>query len=216
MVHGLGVSGASLLPLARLLARDRLVLVPDLPGFGRSHASRAWTTAELAGAVDRLCELRGLGRPVVVAHSYGCHVAVELAARRPGRAAALVLMGPAFHRGGRSSLEQAARLLADAPLEPPGLLLGATRDYWRAGPRRVVATLRDAMGIRLEDRLPAVGAPVLIMRGARDPLTPRRWVRELAARAGGPAAVAEVPRAPHALGYAAPRAVAAAVGAFLG
>jgi pimeloyl-ACP methyl ester carboxylesterase len=107
--------------------------------------------------------------------------------------------------------------MADAPREPPGLLLGATRDRWADRPPPGGGHPPRRGADPLKDRLAAVEAPALIMRGARDPLT-RRWAHELAARAGGPAAVAEVPRTAHALGYAAPtpRAVPAALGAFLG
>ena len=37
LVHGLGVSGRYLEPLGELLAARRRILVPDLPGWGRSE-----------------------------------------------------------------------------------------------------------------------------------------------------------------------------------
>lgn len=40
LVHGLGLSGTYLLPMAQELARDYRVWVPDLPGFGRSGKPR--------------------------------------------------------------------------------------------------------------------------------------------------------------------------------
>ena len=36
LVHGVGVSGRYMLPVARVLARDHSVYVPDLPGYGKS------------------------------------------------------------------------------------------------------------------------------------------------------------------------------------
>src|SRR5262245_44725245 len=49
LVHGFGVSGGYMLPLARVLAETRSVLVPDLPGHGRSgRASGAWGIPEMA------------------------------------------------------------------------------------------------------------------------------------------------------------------------
>ncbi len=56
---------------------------------------------------------------------------------------------------------------------------------------------------------------MMIVRGSRDPLAPAAWARTLAAAAGAPATVAEIPRAAHGLGHDAPRAVARAIEAFL-
>jgi 2-hydroxy-6-oxonona-2,4-dienedioate hydrolase len=214
MLHGLGVSAASLGPLAELLAEDRLVVVPDLPGFGRSHARAVWRTYEIAAAVDRFMALRGLPRAVVVGHSYGCHVGTELALAHPGRVAALVLMSPAFDRRFGGGLAQVARLAVDAPMERPVLVAGGIRDYLRAGPARVLSTMREAGRIPLEDLVTRVEAPILLLRGSRDPLTTARWARELRERAPR-AAVATVPRAAHGLGHDAPAAAAGAIRRFL-
>lgn len=214
MVHGLGVSAASLGPLAELIAEDSTTLVCDLPGFGLSDAERVWSTSEVADAVETVLERRGLGRVTLIGHSWGCHVATLLAGRHPGRVGALVLLSPAFDRrpGGGAAL--VARLALDAPMERPSLVAGGVRDYLRAGPRRVLSTLRDAGRIRLEERVGQVVAPVLIVRGGRDPLTTARWARRLAAAAPR-GRVAVVPRAAHGLGHDAPHAVAAAISAFL-
>src|SRR5436305_11487450 len=48
LVHGYGVSGRYMLPLARILASSCSAFAPDLPGHGRSEA--------LAGAVG-ICNL---------------------------------------------------------------------------------------------------------------------------------------------------------------
>ena len=215
MLHGLGVSAASLGPLAERLAERHPVLVVDLPGFGRSDDDRIWSTTEIAGAIGHLIDVRGLGRPVVVGHSYGCLVAAIVAAARPARARAVVMLSPAFDRRMGSALGQVVRLGIDGPMERPALVLGALGDYLRAGPRRVLATLREAAGIPLEELVAGVGTPMLVVRGGRDPLTTTRWAEELRSRAGGPARVAVIPRAAHGIGHDAPTAVAAAIEAFL-
>jgi pimeloyl-ACP methyl ester carboxylesterase len=214
MLHGLGVSLDSLAPLADRLARRRLVLALDLPGFGLSEAEGVWSTRRLADAVDEAIGLRGLGPATVLGHSYGCHVAAVLAARHPGRAGALVMLSPALDPRAGGMAGQVARLLVDTPMERPRLVAGATRDYLRAGPRRVIGTLREGLRVPLERVVAGVDAPVLIVRGSRDPLTTRRWARRM--RRGAPRAwTAEIPRAAHALGRDAPGAVAACVEEFL-
>jgi pimeloyl-ACP methyl ester carboxylesterase len=216
MLHGLGVSSASLGPLAELLAERHAVAVVDLPGFGRSEADRVWTTDEVATAVAEALERRSLRGVVLVGHSWGCHVATTVAVRRPELVRRLVLLSPAFDGGRRGGpVGLALRLAADAPMERPSLLGGAIRDYLHAGPRRVLGTLLDASRISLADLVARLTVPLLIVRGSRDPLTTGRWTRELAARARAPATVAVIPRAAHGLGHDAPRAVAAAIEAYL-
>lgn len=215
MLHGLGVSAASLGPLAERLAVRRATLVCDLPGFGLSRADGVWSTGRIADAVAELIDRRGIPRTTLIGHSWGCHVACMVAARAPERVDALVMLSPAFDddaRGG--AIGQILRLAIDAPMERPALVLGSARDYARAGPRRVLATLREAAAMSLGDLVAAVDAPVLIVRGGRDPLTTARWAAALAGRTTR-ARVAVVPGAAHALGHDAPTAAAAAVEVFL-
>jgi pimeloyl-ACP methyl ester carboxylesterase len=216
LLHGLGVSAASLGPLAERLAERHPVLSCDLPGFGLSASREIWPTDRIADGVRRLLDAHGLARVVLAGHSYGCHVATCLAARHPERVAALILMSPAFDRRFGSPLAQMLRLTFDATMERPSLVAGGIRDYLRAGPRRVLVTLREAARIPLGDLVAATSSPALIVRGSRDTLTTGRWAEELRRSAAGPARVAVVPRAAHALGHEAPGAVADAIDAFLG
>lgn len=214
MVHGLGVSAASLGPLAERLAERHATLVCDLPGFGRTHADEIWTTRTVAGAVREVLDGRGLGRVTLVGHSWGCHVACVLAAAAPERVEALALLSPAFDDAPGGVVGQILRLAADAPMERPSLVAGGVRDYLRAGPRRVLATLVEAAALPLGDLVAAVGAPVLVVRGSHDPLTTARWASALAGRARR-AHVAVIPRAAHGLGHDAPGPAADAIAAFL-
>lgn len=203
MLHGLGVSAASLGPLAERLAERRTTLVCDLPGFGLSDADGVWSTSRVADAVEEVIERRGLGRVTLVGHSWGCHVAAFVAARHPERVGALVMLSPAFDRRSSGAVGQILRLVLDAPRERPALVLGGVRDCLRAGPLRVVATLHEAASIPLDRLVARVGAPILIVRGRRDPLTTARWTRRLA-RSAPRARIAEIPRGAHGLGHDAP------------
>jgi pimeloyl-ACP methyl ester carboxylesterase len=101
LLHGLGATNASMLPLLWDLATDFRVLAPDLPGFGASAAPRgrydaAWYVRWLSAFLDET----GVRRPVVVGNSMGGRIAVELGLRSPRRPRALVLLAPspAFRR----------------------------------------------------------------------------------------------------------------------
>src|SRR5690348_2500848 len=73
LVHGFGVSGAYMTPLARALASTYRVYAPDLPGHGRSGRLRvAPGIGNLADALSRWLDAIGLRRAVFVANSMGC------------------------------------------------------------------------------------------------------------------------------------------------
>ena len=119
-----------------------------------------------------------LTRPsVVVAQSMGCQVATVLAVRRPDLVERLVLIGPTVDPRARSVLRQALRLALDAWYEPPSLVATVVREYVRHGG---VRQARYAVSDRIEERLPLVAAPTVVVRGANDPICPPAWARTAA------------------------------------
>lgn len=186
LVHGLGLSHLSFSRLARVLARHGTVLAPDLPGFGAAPGPRRRLVVdELAEALlprlDEVASSRGCRAPlVVVGHSLGAEIAVEVARRRPHLVRALVLVGPVVDRGAASAFGQGRRLLLDMAAEPP--LTGAmvTRDYVRSGLFSFMAGVRSMLRYDIVGRLGEVTAPLLVLRGAHDPVAPARWTAELA------------------------------------
>jgi pimeloyl-ACP methyl ester carboxylesterase len=207
LVHGIGMSHRYLQPLAEHLARDGHVLVPDLPGFGRSPGpAHALGIAEHAAVVAALVADRGLRAPVLVGQSMGCQVVVEALAAHPGLGSAAVLIGPVVDPGARSAARQGARLMRDGLREPVRLNAILTADYLRAGPRRYAATLPHMLGYRIEERIRDVAEPVLVLRGEHDPIAPARWVADLAAAAPR-GTVAEVPGWGHNVMFPAPEVV---------
>jgi 2-hydroxy-6-oxonona-2,4-dienedioate hydrolase len=215
LLPGLGVSSRYMLPLARELAPFYRVFAVDLPGFGRSERPpRPLGLVELAEALASWMRATGLRSATLVGNSYGCQIAVELAARRPRFVERLVLIGPTTDPAYRTRRQQVARLLLDAIREPISLIGLAASDYLRAGPRGVLRTLADALGHPLEARLPVVMAPALVIRGMRDPLVSAAWAERVAsALPAGRLAV--VPGVAHAAHYAAPRSVARTVRRFV-
>lgn len=206
LLHGIGASPRYFAPLVRELAAAATVHAVHLPGFGRTRSPRQSLSIAEFGRLTGLALRRlGVGPAIVVGHSMGCQVAVELALA--GAAVrGLVLLGPTVNRRERTAWQQGLRLLQDTCLEPPRVNWTVFSDYARCGPRWYLATLPHMIGHRLEERLPLVGAPTLLLRGEHDHIVPQRWLAELAAC--GAAAAAQVPGAAHVVMYRRPQAVA--------
>lgn len=101
LLHGLGATNASMLPVLADLAADHRVIAPDSPGFGASDAPRgpyspAWFAA-WAEAFQRVTHSRGC---VVIGNSLGGRIALECALTNPRSVRGLVLLtpSPAFRR----------------------------------------------------------------------------------------------------------------------
>ena len=217
LVHGLGMATDYLEPTMHALGNAIAVSALDLPGFGGSRpAPRHRSLAEIADALVGWLRARGIVTPILFGQSHGCQVVVEALSRAPGVASALVLNAPTMVAEHRSILAQLWRVALDTPREPLSLVPHVARDYLRAGPVRILATLNDALRDRIEDKLPTVSVPVVIVTGARDPVSPPAWCERLArltgVRAGGNAArLVVIPGAAHAVPFSHPAAVAAEV-----
>ena len=191
LVHGLGVGQSYFDPLSRALDGPQV----------RPEQRRPLPVAELAAELER----RLTEPAVVVGNSMGCQVAAELAYRRPELVVALVLVGPTVDPRARSAVRYAFRLALDAWFEPPGLTAIVLRDYLAYGPRRLVRQARLALEHPIEERLPALDVPALVIRGAHDPLCPAEWGQEAAALLR--TRLVTVAGAGHAVHYSHPREV---------
>jgi pimeloyl-ACP methyl ester carboxylesterase len=216
MLHGLGVSGRYFLPLARRLARDFSVHIPELPGHGdSSRPAHALDVRTLADVLESWLEAAGVpDGAIVVANSMGCQVTAALAVLRPVRARALVFIGPTLDPDNRNLARLAARFVGTgffARLSLPGRLLV---DYARMGVRRYVEELRHMLADRIERHLPLVEAPTLVLRGSLDLVVPQTWAERVTALLPEGRLVT-VPGWGHAVHYSAPDETATLIRGFL-
>ena len=92
LIHGGLASSAMWEPLLPDLVEDFRVITPDSRGHGRStNPSGKLSYAQIADDVATLIASLGLVRPVVGGYSDGGQVTLELAARHPGVAGALIV-----------------------------------------------------------------------------------------------------------------------------
>jgi len=96
LVHGLGATNASMLPLVAALSRDFHVLAPDLPGHGGTQARGDAHRAEFLGSWLLAFLRETCDEPaVLVGNSLGGRTALESALISPGEIRGLVLLCPA-------------------------------------------------------------------------------------------------------------------------
>ena len=216
LVHGLVISSRYMVPTAERLAPLCNVYAPDLPGYGKSaKPARILSLAELADALASWMAAARVEKAHLVGNSFGCQIIAEFALRHAGRIDRLVLQGPTVDPRARTVPRQLLRLARNSAREPKSLGPITLRDYWAAGPRRVVATIRMSLADRIEDKLPRIGAPTLVVRGTRDPLVPHDWAARLAGLLPRGELV-ELADLPHTINYSAPDALVGAIVPFLG
>ena len=214
LVHGFGISSSYFVPVAERLAVRFDVYAPDLLGHG--HSDTPPEPLDVAGLADELrawLRTMRIERASVVGHSMGCQIAVALAARHPDVVDRLVLIGPTMDRESRSVARALPRFAAGSIHERPSMSLLVAKDYTRMNVR-LLAELRAMFAHRIEESLPRVAAPLLIVRGEHDRIVPQRWVDELASLS--PRSESHVvPGGGHAVHYSHPDAIEVMVRPFL-
>jgi len=207
LVHGFGVSGRYMLPLARSLAPWFSVFVPELPGHGRSQKPPTpLGIGGLAEALRACIESLELQRPAFVANSMGCQVVTEFAVHSPERVGPLVLIGPTIDPDHRRARHQVLGGVRELGREPLSLLAHPAQDGVMSV-RTLLATARSALADRIEDRLPLIEQPTLVLRGSEDSFVTAAWAERVAALVPRSRLVV-VPGQPHAVHYTRPDLVA--------
>jgi pimeloyl-ACP methyl ester carboxylesterase len=94
LVHGIGDSSRTWLPVIPGLARDHTVIAPDLLGHGDSAKPRAdYAVGAYACGMRDLLDVLQIARVTIVGHSLGGGVAAQFAYQFPERCERVVLVG---------------------------------------------------------------------------------------------------------------------------
>jgi 3-oxoadipate enol-lactonase len=234
LFHSLLSDRASFDAIAPKLSRSFRLIVPELPGFGRSQA----VGGGLAEIADRMAEAvkdAAEGREVIVlGNGYGGFVALQMAIRHPGIATKLILAdcGAAFSEPGREAFRNMAaaskarglaaitdvamrRLFSpEFQADHPDLMAGRRAAFLRTDPEVFRAACDALAALDLRPELGNVRVPVLVLVGEHDEATPPPMSQELAA--GLPRARLEIiPGCAHVPQLQSPYVFLDAIGDFL-
>jgi 3-oxoadipate enol-lactonase len=205
LFHSLLSDRASFDAIVPELAKSFRVIVPELPGFGRSQAVASGLEGGLAAVADRMAEAvkEGAGgkQAIVLGNGYGGFVALQMAIRHPAIATKLILAdcGAAFSEPGREAFRNMAaaskakglaaitdvamrRLFApEFQAEHPDLMADRRAAFLNTDPEVFRAACAALAALDLRPELGMVKVPVLVLVGEYDEATPPPMSYELAA-----------------------------------
>jgi pimeloyl-ACP methyl ester carboxylesterase len=98
LLHGFPQTGECWRRVAELLSVSHRVIVPDLPGFGRSTAPPAYDASRVADILADLLDAAGAKRATVVGHDWGGSLAFALTLAHPDRVGQLVVANAPFRK----------------------------------------------------------------------------------------------------------------------
>lgn len=98
LLHGFPQTGVCWDAIAGRLAGSHRVIVPDLPGFGRSGPPPAYDAATVAGVLAAFLDETGATPATVVGHDWGGSLAFALALAHPTHVARLVVTNAPFRK----------------------------------------------------------------------------------------------------------------------
>ena len=198
LIHGLGLSSRLFRAVTDRLRPLGRVIVFDLPGFGGiPHPRDPMTIEEFARTIiPALAEL-DVQRPVLVGHSMGAQVAVELASREPDLRGRLALIAPVVCPDQRTLRHVWLAFAASALHERFGAALASVRGYAAGGLRWPLEILPAMLTYPIEERIAGLGGRLVIVRGEQDRLCDEAWAEVLLARSGAAGGVVVAEGAAH-------------------
>lgn len=224
LVHGAGGSHVHW-PAALRRLPGATVYALDLPGHGRSEGEGRRSIGAYRDVVRAFLEAAGLERAVLVGHSMGGAIALEVALRYPQRLAGLVLVGsgarlrvaPALLQALREDYPRAVETLVQwlfAESASEQARRAARRQLLEANPQVVYGDFLACDAFDVMGELPRVETPTLVLCGTEDRMTPLKYSEYLAAHIPG-ARLEAIPGGGHMVMLEQSEPVAQAVAAFL-
>ena len=214
-LHGFAISGRYLLPTASRLAGDYATLVPDLPGFGRSHRPpKPLSIDQLGEAVMRFMDQQAVERAILLGNSLGCLIIGSALARDHDRVEAAILVSPAGGRYNQPLLKGLGQMAIAGTREPLGMVPIAAADYAHYGLFPSLRLARSMLSYPALERIRELTLPTLVVIGSRDPLVNEARIATTAVELPHVTAVV-INGAAHAINYSHPDQLAHVVRDYL-
>ncbi|WP_210412912.1 alpha/beta fold hydrolase [Leptospira gomenensis] len=199
LIHGLLDSAAGLRRLAPKLRRDHRILIPDIPGFGKSklpdlkYLYQVDVFADLIYEAIRRLDLRSL---TLGGHSMGALIAMHIVLRdRERRITKLILLSPGgiphpkrdemkellFPKTEEELLKLIEALYYETPELPGAFTRKVLISSWNELPYKYLTlnTLDREEEIFLGKKLGEIKLPSLIVSGKEDPITDPSMIKKL-------------------------------------
>ncbi len=161
---------------------------------------------ELTDWVASLVTEAGLGQPLVVGHSLGGGITIDLAVRYPDALQAAVALAPTGIPNMPPLPVQLLQIMLDSVREPARLYPSIVPAYLRAGPRRIMSLAVDETQYGHWQGMGGLKRPTLLVRGNRDPIVTNPMLEGIISEARAISFV-EVRGAAHGLHVSQPAAV---------
>jgi 3-oxoadipate enol-lactonase len=195
MVHGNSESSRAWIPWVPQLAGRYRVIRLDLPGFGASTAPTGYgfSAAEIAADIVRFLDALKIERCHLIGAKYGGSISLQLASDQPERFFSLCIFGSPARGVGTGNADKirlkgvrqwAAETMrsrlgstaSDAQIKWWTELMGATSDH------AALSSSSSLVTMDLDDRLPLIKAPTLIVTTQESGLQSVEAVERYAAR----------------------------------
>ncbi|WP_429945429.1 alpha/beta fold hydrolase [Leptospira stimsonii] len=199
LIHGLLDSATGLRRLAPKIRQDYRILIPDIPGFGKSklpdlkYLYQVDVFGDLIYEAIRKMDLENL---VLGGHSMGALIAMHIALRdREKRISKLVLIAPGgiphpkrdemkellFPKTEKDMVKLIEALYYETPELPGRLARKALIQSWNELPNQflTINTLEREEEIFLGKKLGEIKIPALILSGKEDPITDASMTKKL-------------------------------------
>lgn len=186
--------------------RKYAVLVPDLPGHSHSEGAALTTIETMADWLHDVVTTLGINNISLVAHSQGCLIALEFAARYPQqlRTVSFIASGlatpvnPTLIDNAENDPQAAIAMMTSwgfgsaghmhqGPIPGSSMLGGGQKVMWRNVPDGLATDLKACDTYR-NGKVAAtkISGPIQVILGGQDRMAPRKATRELIDHLSGP------------------------------
>jgi pimeloyl-ACP methyl ester carboxylesterase len=226
LIHGAGGNDLYWPPQIRRLHNQRVFAV-DLPGHGKSEAIGHHTIEDYAVEIRAFMNVLNLNAAVLVGHSMGSAVALQMAIHAPGQVLGLALLGggarlrvaPAILQSASdpATFADAVQMVNDYSFAPQTNRRLKELGLQRMSQTRPTVLYGDFLACEAfneADRVGTISVPTLVLCGAEDKMTPLKYSEFLRDHIPG-ARMEVVPNAGHMLMLEQPDLTAELLAGFL-